>query len=314
MKYNRNNPLRVMTLASGYDSQCLALERLKGDFPEFNYDLVAWAEFDPESKKEIKQQPAVIAHNALFPQYADRNWGDITQIDWDKVPDFDLLFASTPCQDISNAGLQRGFDEGSRTRSSIIWCVHDCVRKKKPKFICMENVSAILSKKFFPTLKLWLDELERMGYKNFMPPKFETPWAGQKFTKEWCLNSKDYGIAQNRLRWFCVSIMRTDDEPEPIYHFPKPFPLTSCLADVLDEDVDEKYFLSDEMLARFCVKSVEQDDPTPTSKMPLGINGCQNTKLDVCANCKFDLSTEQCARLYSLMDKHGKTPLGAKYP
>lgn len=259
MKFNTDNPLRVMTLASGYDSMCLAFEMLKRDFPEFNYELVGWAEFDPESKKPMSEQPAVIAHNALFPQWEDRNYGDITQIIWQDVPDFDLLFASTPCQDISNAGLQRGFNEGSRTRSSIIWCVHDCVRTKMPKYICMENVSAILSKKFYPTLRVWLDELEHMGYVNFMPPKFPTPWASSKFTKEGCLNSKDYGTAQNRLRWFSVSILRTDDDPNPTYHFPSPFPLTATLGDVLDEEVDEKYFLSDEMLVRFCEKSVDEE-------------------------------------------------------
>ena len=62
-----------MTLCSGYDSQCLALERLKRDFPCFDYELAAWAEFDPESKTPLERQPAVIAHNALFPQWKDRN-------------------------------------------------------------------------------------------------------------------------------------------------------------------------------------------------------------------------------------------------
>lgn len=202
------------------------------------------------------------------------------------------------CTDISNAGRQAGLEKGSGTRSSLLWECERAIEIKRPKYLLMENVKALLSKKFKPYWAAWTEILEGYGYKTFTE----------------ILNAKDFGVAQNRERVFGVSILRTEDEPEPIYHFPKPFPLTSCLADVLDEDVDEKYFLSDEMLARFCVKSVEQDDPMPTSKMPLGINGCQNTKLDVCANCKFDLSTEQCARLYSLMEKHGKTPLGAKYP
>ena len=98
MKYNKENPLKVVTLCSGYDSQCLAMNRLKIDFPEFDYELVAWSEFDPETpNKPLEQQPAVVAHNALFPQWADRNLGDMTKIDWTKVPDFDLLFYSTPC-------------------------------------------------------------------------------------------------------------------------------------------------------------------------------------------------------------------------
>lgn len=310
-----------MTLCAGYDSQCVGLQRIKEEFPEFDFDLVAWCEYDPESKRPINEQPAVIAHNALFPQYADRNWGDITKIDWEQVPDFDLLFASTPCQSISNAGLQHGFEKGSGTRSSIIWDVHDCVRIKKPKYIVMENVSAILSKKFYPTLKLWLDELERMGYKNFASPQFETPWKDkQKKTKVGTLNSCDYGTPQNRLRWFGVSILRTEDDPEPVYNFPAPFPLTMCLADVLEEEVDEKYFLSDEMLARFCVKSVEEEqgkDYVVTSTddvIPLGLHGCVNESLHGCKNCKYEKAAEQCSRLYRLMEKYGKTPFGEPFP
>lgn len=97
MKFNKQNPLRVVTLCSGYDSQCLALNKLKEHYPEFDYELIAWSEFDPESKQPLEKQPAVIAHNALFPQWKDRNLGDMTKIDWTQVPDFDLLFYSTPC-------------------------------------------------------------------------------------------------------------------------------------------------------------------------------------------------------------------------
>lgn len=95
--YNRENPLRVVTLCSGYDSQCLALERLKREYPPFDYELVAWSEFDPESSQPLEKQPAVVAHNLLFPQWRDRNLGDMTKIDWTKIDDFDMLFYSTPC-------------------------------------------------------------------------------------------------------------------------------------------------------------------------------------------------------------------------
>jgi len=81
--YDNGNPLRVVTLCSGYDSQCLALNRLG-----IPYELVAWNEID---------KYAIQAHDALFPQWADRNLGDMTKIDWAQVPDFDLLTYSTPC-------------------------------------------------------------------------------------------------------------------------------------------------------------------------------------------------------------------------
>lgn len=80
--------LKVFTAFSGYDSQCMALERLKENFPEFDYELVGWAEID---------KPAIASHNAVFPQWADRNYGDISKIDWSQVPDFDLFTYSSPC-------------------------------------------------------------------------------------------------------------------------------------------------------------------------------------------------------------------------
>lgn len=230
MEYTKDHPLKVVTLCSGYDSQCLALEGLKRHYPDFDYELIAWSEFDPESTTPLDKQPAVVAHNALFPQWADRNLGDMTKIDWTKVEDFDLLFYSTPCQSISSAGLQHGFVEGSGTRSSIIWNVRDTVKIKRPKFLCLENVKAMVSGKFVGMFNLWQNELERLGYANFAQ----------------VLNSKDYGVPQNRERIFLVSIRIDDVRDRPKYNFPKPFPLEKRLKDVLEESVDEKYYLSDE--------------------------------------------------------------------
>jgi DNA (cytosine-5)-methyltransferase 1 len=157
----------------------------------------------------------------------------MTKIDWSTVPDIDLLFYSTPCQSISAAGLQHGFAEGSGTRSSIIWNVRDAVIAKKPKYLCLENVKAMICSKFVGMFNLWQRELERLGYTNFAQ----------------VLNAKDYGVPQNRERIFLVSIRNDDDTPH--FHFPAPFPLTTRLKDVLEEKVDEKYYLSDKMLEYF---------------------------------------------------------------
>ena len=237
MLYTKENPLRMVSLCSGYDSMCLALERLKRVYPDFDYELVAWSEFDPESKAPLERQPAVMAHNALFPQWADRNLGDMTKIDWTQVADFDLLFYSTPCQSISAAGLQHGFAEGSGTRSSIIWNVRDAVKEKRPKYLCLENVKAMVSKKFLPMFNLWQQELERLGYANFAQ----------------VLNAKNYGVPQNRERIFLVSVRRDalTELADGAYHFPAPFPLERRLKDVLEDEVDEKYYLSDKMLSYF---------------------------------------------------------------
>lgn len=253
-EYTHSRPLRLFEICAGYGSQTLALERLKRDYPDFGFELAGWCECDPESSKSIDEQPAVIAHNALHPDGIGKNWGDLTKIDWKQVPDFDLLTASTPCQSISSAGLQHGFVKDSGTRSSIIWNVHDCVRVKRPRYILMENVSAILSDKFFPLLHLWMVELERMGYTNFMP----TPFTLQdgSTTRNGCLNSKHYGCPQNRERWFMVSIL----DCKEAYYFPKPFKLEKRLKDVLEKSVPETCYLSQERVDGLVLSTEKEKD------------------------------------------------------
>ena len=133
--------LRVFTAFSGYDSQCMALDRLG-----IEYELVGWSEIDKN---------AIRAHNAVYPQWTDRNYGDISKINWDNVPDFDLFTYSSPCQDFSQAGLQKGGDEGSGTRSSLLWECRRAIEKKRPKYLLMENVAALVSQKFIGLFNQW---------------------------------------------------------------------------------------------------------------------------------------------------------------
>ena len=169
--------LKVFTAFSGYDSQCMALNRLHRHNPDFNYELVGWAEID---------KYAIAAHNAVYPQWADRNYGDIAKIDWAQVPDFDLFTYSSPCQDFSQAGKQAGGTEGSGTRSSLLWECRRAILAKKPKYLLMENVAALVSQKFIRLFNAWQLELESYGYRNFAK----------------VLNAKDYGVPQNRERIF----------------------------------------------------------------------------------------------------------------
>lgn len=223
MEYTNNNPLRVVTLCSGYDSQCMALERLKRDCPGFDYDLIAWAEID---------RYAIRAHDAVFPQYRDRNMGDITSCDWSKITQpVDLLVYSTPCTSISVAGKQEGLKKDSGTASSIIWSVLNAIDTLKPRYLLMENVKALVSKKFMPDFREWYNELASRGYQNF--------WK--------VLNAKDFGVPQNRERVFMVSMLDEDAS----FHFPEPFPLERRLKDILEEDVEERYYLSDRMVKGF---------------------------------------------------------------
>lgn len=204
--------LRVFTAFSGYDSQCMAL-----DLSGIDYELVGWCDIDPN---------AIKGHNAVYQQWADRNYGDISKIDWHSVPDFDLFTYSSPCQDFSFAGLQQGGVEGSGTRSSLLWECRKAIEIKKPKFLLLENVKALVSDKFYKTYQRWDNLLMRLGYRTYSE----------------VLNAKHYGVPQNRERVFNVSILEGLDD-SVYYGFPSRFPLRKRLFDVMDTDVSESYYL-----------------------------------------------------------------------
>ena len=230
--FDLNKPLRVFTAFSGYDSQCLALDRLSQHFPDFKYELVGWSEID---------ENAIKAHNVLFPQYADRNYGDISKVDWNDVPDFDLLTYSSPCTDFSLAGRQLGGEEGSGTRSSLLWECRRCIEAKKPKFLLLENVTALVSKKFYPLFMKWVDTVASFNYENF--------WS--------TLNAKQYGVPQNRDRVFLVSI-RKDNADEIInYNFPNPIESDCSIEDVLENTNNPQYYINQQKVDEW-VKENEQ--------------------------------------------------------
>lgn len=241
--------IRVISLFSGYDSQCLALEQLKSEFPQFDYELVAWSEIE---------KSAIQAHDALFPQWADRNLGDITKVDPKDVPDADLATWSFPCTDISNAGKQGGLSRQSGTRSSLCWDALRIFKAKRPKWLLMENVKALVSKKFAKDFAMLIQELEEMGYRNF--------WQ--------VLDSSKYGVPQHRERVFMVSIL----DPDAQYHFPASFPLESRLKDVLESKVDESFYLKPEQVKRIvehCDRKVAEGAGFKTQFVDAG--GATNT-------------------------------------
>ena len=202
--------MKVLELFAGYGSQALALENLGIDFTS---DI-----------SEIDKY-AIDAYNQIHGY--TKNWGDITKIDEKELPYYDLITYSFPCQDISLAGLQKGLDKDSETRSSLLWECERIIRAVKPKYLLMENVKNLVGEKHKPNFIRWLRVLEMMGYQNY--------WQ--------VLNAKDYGVPQNRERVFVVSILGFEQ-----YLFPNPIKLEKRLKDVLEHDVDEKYYLSDSML------------------------------------------------------------------
>ena len=206
--------LRVFEAFAGYGSQAMALKRLKSDYPDFDFEVVGISEIDPY---------AIQAYRAVHGEDAP-NYGDISKINWGGYcVDFDLFTYSFPCQDISSAGLQRGFAEGAGTRSSLLWECYKAITAKRPKYLLMENVKALTQKKFMPEFLRWQDALAALGYRNY--------WR--------VLNAKDYGVPQNRERVFMVSILGE----HPTYSFPKGFKLERRLRHVLEADVPESYYL-----------------------------------------------------------------------
>lgn len=243
MEYNKDNPLRCFFAFEGYNSQGLGLNRIKRDYPDFDWVCVGRSEVEAS---------AIKAANVLFPESADKNYGDISLIDWSQVPDFDLFTMSSPCQDFSQAGKQAGGDEGSGTRSSLLWECRKAIAAKRPKYVLFENVPAILSKKFLPGFLKWQKEMEEYGYTNFVAK----------------LNSKDFGVPQNRLRCFMVSILRTEADPNPNYNFPAPIPLTKCVEDYMEpaEDVGEEYYIDQERVTNKVLSDI-LDQPNVRAEM-----------------------------------------------
>jgi len=258
-----NHPVRIVTLCSGYDSQCLAAEMLAEGHPDFTFELMAWSEFDPESKRKLEEQPAVVAHNLLFPQWADRNRGDMTKADWSDLADaeIDLLTYSTPCQSISQAGKREGIKRGSGTRSAVLWSTENAVRQMRPKVLLQENVRALINEVNRPDFLEWCRVLEDCGYVNFLPPEFPKPWgktSEDSHTISGVINAKDMGVPQNRERVYMLSI-RADILGDAHYEFPRPMPLDKCIADVLQEEVSSNYFLQPDSVIKFLQKNEEDD-------------------------------------------------------
>lgn len=215
--------MKVLSLFSGIGAFEKALDRL-----EVNYELVNYCEIDKYASK---------AYAMLHDCDESLNLGDITKIDTTALPnDIDLITYGFPCQDISLAGKQKGFEEdGERTRSGLFFEALRIIEDTKPRIAIAENVKNLVSKKFSKEFDIVLSSLEEAGYNNY--------WK--------ILNAKDYGIPQNRERVFIVSIRKDIDNG--MFKFPEGFELEFRLKDMLEDGVDEKYYISDKMIE--CISS-----------------------------------------------------------
>ena len=204
--------MKILSLFSGIGAFEKALDNMG-----VNYDLVGFSEID---------KYAVKSYCAIHGVSESKNLGDITKIDTSKLPkNIDLITYGFPCQDISLAGAQRGFEhDGERTRSGLFFEALRIIEDCQPKFAICENVKNLTSKKFSKEFDIVLSSLDEAGYKNY--------WK--------VLNAKDYGIPQNRERVFIISIRKDLDKG---YEFPEPYELKLRLKDMLENTVDEKYYL-----------------------------------------------------------------------
>jgi DNA (cytosine-5)-methyltransferase 1 len=162
-----------------------------------------------------------------------KNYGDITKIKGQDLPSIDIFTYSFPCQDLSKAGTLKGLEKD--TRSGLVYEVLRILHELKelnnlPQVLIMENVVNLISKKFKEPFGLIQQELQDLGYSN------------HTFT----MNAKNYGVAQNRDRVFMVSILGDYG-----YDIPKPIALTKRLKDYLEDNVEEKYYISDKLLKSF---------------------------------------------------------------
>lgn len=221
--------ITVNELFSGIGSQRKAFERLG-----IPHEVVGISEID---------KYAIQSYEAIFGK--TKNYGDICTAP--RLDYADLWTYSFPCQDISVAGNQKGINEN--TRSGLLYQVQRLLEVAKdegtlPKYLLLENVKNLVSKKFKSQFDNWLFYLDQLGY--------DTYWQ--------VLNAKNYGIPQNRERVFAVSIRKDLNQK---YKFPKAEPLTKKLADILEDEVDEKFYLSQDKVQSF-IKRLENKDISNT--------------------------------------------------
>ena len=211
--------LKVIELFAGIGAQAEALKRAN-----IKHEVIAISEIDKYAIQTYRKLHGWVT-----------NLGDIKKIE--ELPQADLWTYSFPCTDISISGQMKGFDKDSNTGSSLLWEVQRLLEKGKdngtlPRFLLMENVKNIVSKRFLPLFQTWVDCLSSLGYKSFYK----------------VLNARDYNVPQNRERCFMISVLNFDGE----FNFPETTELKVTLQDLLEKEVEERYFLSDRFIKYAC--------------------------------------------------------------
>lgn len=221
-----HNKVRLIELFSGIGAQAKALERLGVDFEHYRaYD---------------NDKYAVASYNAIHgTQFVV---GDVTKIHAEDLGIVDrdkytyIMTYSFPCQDLSLAGKQKGMSKGSGTRSGLLWEVERLLHEScgnLPQVLLMENVPQVVAPQNKYDFDMWRESLDSMGYTSFYT----------------LVNAKEYGVPQSRTRCFMLSWLGKYS-----YEYPLPIPLNTHICDVLEENVDKKYYLTDEQIKKIAYR------------------------------------------------------------
>lgn len=224
--------LRIFEGFAGYGGGSFGLKRLKEKMPGIEYEVVGYSEFDKYASalfdanhKDKKGEPL-------------KNWGDITKIDPNELPDFDMFMGGFPCQPFSSAGMQMG-TEDPYGRGTMLGHIIRICKVKKPQYLFLENVKGFTHGKFQPIHDQLIKDLREMGY-------------GEEPLAKAVLNSKDYGIPQNRERLWMFAKM--GGLPDGFNLKPTKIETDIRLGDFLDYNPDSSLYLSQAQIEHLKVK------------------------------------------------------------
>ena len=274
-----DKPIRLIELFAGIGSQAKALQRLGANFEHYRI-----CEFD---KYAIKSYNAVHGTDFETSDITELKAKDLGIVDTDKY--CYIMTYSFHCQDLSLAGKCKGMARGSDTRSGLLWEVERLLDEceELPQILLMENVTQVHGKKNKEHFDEWIAFLESKGYRNF--------WQD--------LNAKNYGIPQNRNRCFMVSVLG-----DYTYTFPKEFPLDLRLKDMLEAEVDEKFYLSDTMINFFIENTKRQAEKGNGFRFQPTDGNCVGKAVTTRAGGRMDDNfINEAKRLGGIFDSEGKT-------
>ena len=208
---------------AGYGGGSFGLKRLKENIPGLEYEVIGYSEFDKYASELFDANHKGKDGNPL------KNWGDITKIDPNDLPDFDMFMGGFPCQPFSSAGMQMG-TEDPYGRGAMLGHIIRICKVKKPKYLFLENVKGFTHGKFQPIHDQLIKDLREMGY-------------GEQPLAKAVLNSKDYGIPQNRERlWMFAQL---GGLPDNFSMIPPKVESDLRIADFLDFEPLKTLYLSE---------------------------------------------------------------------